>query len=337
MVRIHDRTFLCKRASVTRRGWEMRRASALLLLSLMPASIFAGCLHAGPTGQSIEASAEAASGGSAQAARGSLSGGGGVPESTVGVAPERDVAGASEASSGARFVGGTAMSGGSGYDADTVLAVRYGVHEGYERVVLDLGTGEKPAESVPQWALASPKGNGLLRVTLPSASATCVSDGEFGDGLLGSFHVVRAPEGGMFVDFFARKAFLYRVLEIGDPARLVVDFKPTGASLEVPLPAEGGDTVLVEPRSKARISDPLMISGYSRNFEATNAIILTDPDGKILVHRTVVSNDWSSTWGYFETTLDLPQFAGKGTLKVGTQSARDGSFEGVEIPVWARR
>jgi hypothetical protein len=315
----------------------MRRVSVLLLLSLLPASLFAGCIDAGSTG-SIESSAEAASGGSAGTAQGSTSGAGGVPESTVGASHiEGDVPGAAEASSGVPFVARTEAGGGSGYDADTVLAVRYGVHEDYERAVIDLGTGEEPAGTVPKWTLVSLKGDGLLRVTLPSASATCVSDGKLGGGLLGSFHVVRAPEGGMFVDFFARKAFLYRVLEIGDPARLVVDFKPTGASLEVPLPAEGGETVLVEPRSKARVSDPLMVSGYSRNFEAANTITLTDPDGKVLVRRTVMSNDWSSTWGYFEATLDLPPFAGKGTLKVGTQSARDGSFEGVEIPVQARR
>jgi hypothetical protein len=316
----------------------MGRVSALLLLSLLPTSLLVGCTDTDSTG-SIETSAEAASGGSSGTAQGGTSRSGGVPESTVGASHlGGDVAGAAEeASSGVPFVARTESRGGFGYDADTVLAVRYGVHGNYERAVIDLGTGEVPAGTVPKWTLVSPKGDGLLRVTLPSASATCVSDGRFGGGLLGSFYVVRAPEGGMFVDFFAREAFLYRVLEIGDPARLVVDFKPTGASLEVPLPAEGGDTVLVEPRSKARISDPLMISGYSRNFEATNAIILTDPDGKVLVRRTVLSNDWSSTWGYFETTLDLPQFAGKGTLKVGTQSARDGSFEGVEIPVWARR
>ncbi|HET7270560.1 MAG TPA: Gmad2 immunoglobulin-like domain-containing protein [Rubrobacter sp.] len=320
---------------MTPRGREMRRASALLLLSLLPATLLAGCLDTGtPVGSSIEASAEAASGGSTGAAQGSTSATGGVPESTVGVASGEDLAGAADAS--VPFVARTEAGGGSGYDADSVLAVRYGVHEGYERAVIDLGTGEEPAGSVPKWTLASPKGDGLLRVTLPSASVTCVSDGKFGDGLLGSFHVVRAPEGGMFVDFFARKAFLYRVLELQDPARLVVDFKPTGASLTVPLPAEGGGTVLVEPRSKATISDPLTVSGYSRNFEATNTITLTNSDGKVLVRRTVRSNDWSSTWGYFEATFDLPQFAGKGTLKVGTQNARDGSFDGVEIPVRAR-
>jgi hypothetical protein len=315
----------------------MGRVSALLLLSLLPASLLVGCMDAGSKG-SIEASAEAASGDSSGTAQGGTSGSGGVPESTVGASHlEGDVAGAAEASSGVPFVARTESRGGFGYDADTVLAVRYGVHGNYERAVIDLGTGEVPAGTVPKWTLVSPKGDGLLRVTLPSASATCVSDGRFGDGLLGSFHVVRAPEGGMFVDFFAREAFLYRVLEIGDPARLVVDFKPTGADLKVPLPAEGGNTVLVDPRSKARISDPLTVSGYSRNFEATNTIILTDSDGKVLVRRTVLSNDWSSTWGYFEATFDLPPSAGKGTLMVGTGSARDGSFEGVEIPVRASR
>ena len=139
----------------------------------------------------------------------------------------------------------------------------------------------------------------------------------------------------MFIDIFAREAFLYRVVELGDPARLVVDFKPRGGDLKVPLPAEGGDTVLVEPRLSARISDPLTVSGYSRNSEAANTITLIDSDGKILVRRTVLSNDRGHTWVYFEATLDLPPFSGKGTLKVGTESAHDGSFKGTKIPLWA--
>ena len=135
----------------------------------------------------------------------------------------------------------------------------------------------------------SQEGNGLLRVTLPSASATCVSDGRFGDGLLESFHVVHAPEGSMFMDIFTRKAFLYRVVELETP-RLVVDFKPKGG-LKAPLPAVGGDTVLVEPRPHASISDPLTVNGYSRNSEAANVITLIDSDGKVLVRRSVLSND----------------------------------------------
>jgi hypothetical protein len=252
-------------------------------------------------------------------------------EATVGVAAH---AGEKGGSSGVPFVTRPEASGGSSYEADTVLAVRYGAHEGYERVVLDLGTGDEPAASMPEWTLMSSTGSGLLRVTLPSMSRTAVSDGTLGDALLQSFYVVRAPEGGMFVDVFARKSFAYRVLELSDPARLVVDFRPEGS--EVRSPAVDDDTVLVEPRAGARIGDPLTICGYSRNFEASNTISLTDSRGRVVVQRTVLSNDWTSTWGYFEATLDLPPFGEKGTLRVGTESARDGTFEGVEVPVKGR-
>ena len=73
---------------------------------------------------------------------------------------------------------------------------------------------------------------------------------------------MRAPDGGMLVDFFARKPFRYRVLGLQDPARLVVDFEPAGEDLNAPPPAQGGDTVLVEPRPNSVISDPLTVSGY---------------------------------------------------------------------------
>jgi len=231
------------------------------------------------------------------------------------------------------FVASPEMSGGSGSAADTLLAVRYGTHEDYERVVLDLGTGSDAASALPAWSLMSPTGDGLLRVKLTSVSATRVSDGKFDDVLLKNFHVVRGPDGGMFVDIFASKAFTYRVIELENPARLAVDFKTSDMPLGMPLPVEGGKTILTEPRSGARLSTPVTVSGYSRNFEAANTITLTDSKGKEIAHKTVQSNDWSATWGYFEATLDLPSFSGKGTLRVGTQSARDGTFEGVEIPV----
>jgi hypothetical protein len=321
---------------MTRRGLEVRRTSALLLPSILTVALCVGCLNAGPEAQSVEASAGGASDGPPGTSKENTSGAGGMPEATtVGASQiEGDLAGATNASSGVPFLAKKLASGGSGYDADTVLAVRYEVNEDYERVVIDLGTGLEPAGPVPGWSLVSQKGNGLLRVTLPSASATCVSDGEFGDGLLESFHVVRAPEGGMFMDIFTRETFLYRVVELEDPARFVVDFKPKG-DLKAPLPAEGGDTVLVEPRPHASISDPLTVNGYSRNSEAADTITLLDSDGKVLVRRTVLGNDRGHTWGYFEATLNLPPFSGKGILKAGTGSVHDGSFEGTQIPVWA--
>jgi hypothetical protein len=302
------------------RGGEMRWISALLLLSILSAALLSGCLDAGKAVRNVETSAGTASGT--------------VPESTVGASHiDGDHAETNGPSSRDPFVQKTEDSGGSGYDADTVLAVRYGVHDDYERAVIDLGTGERPASTVPGWTLTSSEGDGLLRVDLPSAMTTCVSGGKFGEGLLGSFHVVRSPDGGMFVDFFTRQPFRYRMLQVQDPARLVLDVEPAGGNLDEPPPAQGGNTILLEPRPNSIVSDPLTVSGYSRNPEAANTITLTGPRGGVLVRRNVRSNDWSHTWGYFEATIDLPQFSGKGTLKVGTGNARDGTFEGVKVPV----
>jgi hypothetical protein len=182
---------------MTRCGLEVRRTSAHLLLSLLAVALCAGCLNAGPEVQSVEASAGGASDGPAETSKKSTSGAGDMPEATTVAASQIEgyLAGAADASSGVPFVAKTQTSGGSGYDADTVLAVRYEVNEDYERAVIDLGTGLEPAAPVPEWSLVSQEGNGLLRVSLPSASATCVSDGEFGDGLLKSYYAVHAPEG----------------------------------------------------------------------------------------------------------------------------------------------
>ena len=207
----------------------MRRTAALLLLLL---AVFAvACSTAGSADRSTAASGSP-SGGQPRTevvASEATSGAGETVEATVGVAARIKKTGGP---SGVPFVARPAASGGSSYEADPLLAVGYGVHESCELVVLDLGTGDKPAKTVPEWTLMSPKGGGLLRVTLPSLSATGVSDGRFGNDPLKRFYVVRAPEGGMFVDILARRVFTYRVLELSSPARLVVDFKPSGKPLE---------------------------------------------------------------------------------------------------------
>ena len=236
------------------------------------------------------------------------------------------------------FTAASRASGGSGGEATSILAVRFGQHEGYERVVIDLGTGNGPATSVPEWRLLSPTGDGLMRITFPSVSSTGTTDGSFSGSLLGSYYVVRAlggraPDGALFVDIFATKAFSYRVKELSNPARLVVDFATSGASLAIPLPAQSGNTVLMDPRRGATVGDTFTVSGYGRNFEATNNVILEDASGNAIAGETVMSNDWAETWGYFETTVSAPSFSGEGTLKAGAMSARDGSFQGVEIPV----
>ena len=247
---------------------------------------------------------------------------GGAPATTI---PERAALPA--------FVAAPEESGGIPGAADSVRDVRFGAHEGYERVVVDFGSGGAAADRVPAWTLSSPTGEGYARVYLPGVFSTATTDGSFGGAIVDDYYVVRSPDGGLFVDVFATGAFQYRVLELSEPGRLAIDFRPADVDLDSPLPATGGNTVLTSPRPGETVESPLSVSGYSRNFEAANTIRLLDASGEVVAEETVLANGWAETYGYFEATIPLENFSGTATLQVGTESPRDGTFEGVEIPV----
>jgi hypothetical protein len=233
----------------------------------------------------------------------------------------------------APFTAAPEISGGSNRTADGIREVTFEQREGYERAVIVFGSGGGLASGVPSWSLSSPEGEGYARITFPDVEVTLDSEGGFGGSIFDNFYVVRAPGGGLFVDLYATGAFQYRVTELSDPGRLVVDFRPASVDLSFPIPVQAQRTVVFEPRAREAITSPLEVSGYSRNPEASNTIVLVDADGSVLARSTVPSNDWLDTWGYFETTLELPAFEGTATLRVGSESARDGSFEGAEVPI----
>ncbi len=246
---------------------------------------------------------------------------------------EEKTAGEGTREPGAPFTAVPEMSGGAEGVADDILGVRFERSEGYERAIIDFGSGGAPASRVPMWSLSSPTGEGYARITFPDVEATSVSDGSLGGFILDNFYVVRAPGGGMFVDLLATGAFQYRVTELSDPGRLLIDYRPADVELGFPLPAQAERTVLFEPRVGKAATNPLRISGYSRNFEASNTVMLRDSSGDVLLQTTVLSNDWLDAWGYFEASLEIPAFEGQAVLQVGTESPRDGSFEGAEVPI----
>ena len=233
----------------------------------------------------------------------------------------------------APFTADPEMSGGSQGAADGIREVTFERREGYERAVIVFGSGGGLASGVPSWSLSSPEGEGYARITFPDVQVTLDSDGGFGGSILDNFYVVRAPGVGLFVDLYATGAFQYRVTELSDPGRLVIDFRPASVDLSFPMPVQAQRTVVFEPRAREAITSPLEVSGYSRNPEALNTIELVGADGGVIVRSTALSNDWLDTWGYFESTLEFQSFEGMATLRVGGESARDGSFEGVEVPV----
>jgi hypothetical protein len=231
------------------------------------------------------------------------------------------------------FTAAPEASGGVAGAADSVLGVRFGVHDGYERAVVDFGLNGGAAPAPPVWKLSSPAGDGNARVYLPGVTQTSVTDGSFGGAIMDRYYVVRAADGSLFVDFYATDAFRYRVEGLADPGRLALDYEASVSELGYPQPAFGERTVLTSPRAGAAVGGAVTVSGYSRNFEARNAIQLLSPTGSVLAETTATSSDWAETWGAFEATLRVPPFEGTGTLRAGAFSARDGSFDGVEVPV----
>ncbi|MGI8911450.1 MAG: Gmad2 immunoglobulin-like domain-containing protein [Rubrobacteraceae bacterium] len=314
----------------------MWRDAGFALLALLTLVLFAGCDQVLSETSTNDGVPEEGS-----AVRGFTTGVGELAEATVGASATagrtttatRSVSEEEVEKAEPAFVAGGRAGGGAGRKANRILAVRFGEHQSYDRVVVDFGTGDEPARKTPEWALEGPVENGVLQLTFPSVEETGVSDGSLGGALLKSFFVVRAPDEGMFVDVFVREGFRYRVLDLQDPARLVVDFRPSGDPLETSLPARGGNTVLVEPRRGTTIQSPFTVSGYSRNPEAANSIALRNATGDVMARKLVQANDWTATWGYFETTLASPSFGERGILRAGARSARNGAFEGVEVPV----
>ena len=235
------------------------------------------------------------------------------------------------------FTAASQAQGGTPGAADSIRNVRFGRHGSYERLVIDFGKNGGAATSVPRWRLSSPAGEGYSRIYLPGVRSTSASGSNLGGSIMDDYYVVRAPNGGLFVDVFATGGFRYRVFGLDNPGRLVIDYQPSGSALGRPLPVRGKQVVVMEPRKGESVSSPLTVEGYARTFEGQVTVLLKDSSGAVIARKSTKANDWSSTWGYFRTTLTFPAFNGSGTLEVGSASAKTGQFEGVSVPVSAGR
>lgn len=115
--------------------------------------------------------------------------------------------------------------------ARTIAEVRFGRHQGYERAVIEFDSPR-----VPRWSLSTPLGEGYSRISLPDIETARQTGGDFGGQIMADYYVVRNPQGGFFVDVFATGPFRYRLLELQNPGRLVLDYAPAGG----PGPAAAG-------------------------------------------------------------------------------------------------
>ncbi len=226
------------------------------------------------------------------------------------------------------------LTGGEARPDARIADIRFGQHPDFERLVIDFATDQESASAVPHWRIEKAAGEGVLRIHLPTATETAFTDAQLAGEYMWVTQVcvVRAPDRSLFVDVFIPAAYQFRVQELRDPLRLVIDVVPGGTETYI-LPATAKDTVLIAPRPGATVQGTLTVSGYSRHFEANNVIILQDSEGNELARAIATSTDYIETWGHFSSQLTVPARTGTGTLLVGDFDAQDGSFKGVTIPV----
>lgn len=282
------------------------------LLALAMALLLSACAAQGGT-ETLGAGAESATGEA-------------TPASTAEAAPADAKAADSMAT--------PAMKEGEAAPGARITDIRFGQHPEFDRLVIDFASDDDSATAPPHWRIEKAPGEGVLRFHFPTVTESAFTAAQLADKLDWFTHVyvVRAPDRSLFVDVFIPAEYQFRVQELRDPLRLAIDIAPGGVETHI-LPATAKNTVLITPRPGATVQGTVTVSGYSRNFEANNVIILQDSSGNELARAVATSADYIETWGYFSAELTIPAGTGTGTLLVGDFDTQDGKFGGVAIPV----
>ncbi|CAN5614514.1 hypothetical protein BH23BAC4_BH23BAC4_06130 [soil metagenome] len=218
-------------------------------------------------------------------------------------------------------------------NATRVADLRWEAHEGCERFVVDLSTeATVPASGVNRVAAQVLRDLGVVRIHLPGIRnvAADATDMEANGELVREAFAIWAPDGdGTYIDIHLASAAEVHVHVLTDPARVVVDLRP-GVSAIPSAPARSNAVAVLTPRAGAQ-SYPLRVTGYARTFEA-NVVARLEQDGEEVFSDFTTATAWADAWDYFEITIPEGP-SGSVTLHVGEHSARDGTWQGAEIPL----
>jgi hypothetical protein len=198
-----------------------------------------------------------------------------------------------------------------------------------ERFEVGLVTdGFAPATSAPETSVEILPEAGVVRIQFNGRIAsTAVTDSLIESGLVHQAFVVRALNGGLFVDLHLARPVAARAVEMRNPARVAVELRPGGEPVALGS-AIGGSVVVTSPSQRV-VEYPFTIVGYARTFEA-NVIARVNVDGATADQYVTTAADWLETWGEFR--IDVPSGPGGDiTLFVGEESAKDGTLDGVDL------
>ena len=237
--------------------------------------------------------------------------------------PVVDCPGAGDFSEG----GGIANAEEDASDATSLGQLSWDATDQCETFQLEFVTNEgAPATTVPTVRVDHLESFQVLRVRL-DIQGTVITDQLVETPLVDRLYVVRALDGGMFVDLHLNEPAAARVRIQSSPARLSIDLRPGlvdfvgGAAID--------ELVVVVSPSEGQAIDPFtQIMGYARTFEANVQFIATQSDA-VVARANTTAADYLETWGEFRGEILLPQ--GELSLFIGDESPEDGSLQGVTI------
>jgi len=212
-------------------------------------------------------------------------------------------------------------------DADMIGLISWTAEEACESFSFSFETSEgAPATTPPDVSVAYVDDAPIIRVSLDTTE-TVITDQLVETPMVDRLYVVRALDGGMFIDIHLAAPAQARVVVESSPAQLVLDLQP--GIVDYPTrPALSDFAVVVAPADTSSAPGPVFIGGYARTFES-NVLLIATAGGEVVAEEFTTAADSVATWGEFRAEMVLP--TGNVSLFVGDENQEDGSLEGVTI------
>lgn len=217
-------------------------------------------------------------------------------------------------------------------DASDLGEISWSQSDQCETFMLEFETPEgAPATTVPTLAVGHLPSYQIIRIAM-DVESSALTDQLVETGLVDRLYVVRALDGGMFVDLHLTAPAAARVNVRSSPAVLVVDLRP--GFIDFSGHAVIHDkVVVVTPSAGATIGVSSNFSGYSRTSDGEVKMIATSGDEVVSETGTSAAGS-GETWGEFSVDLTLPQ--GEMSVFLGEESPEDDGLEGVTLDLTVR-
>lgn len=219
-----------------------------------------------------------------------------------------------------------------GSDTSILGLISWQADEGCERFGFDFETNEgAPATTPPSVIVDYLPSLQVLRIHL-DVERTVLTDQLVETAFVDRLYVVRALDGGMFVDLHLANPTQARAEVSNSPARLIVELQSGNEPFDG-VAATSDFAVVVVPPEGSEVGGTVEVSGYTRTFESNVLIIATSGD-ELVAETNTTAADSVETWGEFEASLELPP--GDVSIFAGEESADDAGLVGVTVNVVVR-